>query len=52
MSVDNLGTAMALTLAVLAATTGVLSSNLFVTPNRSRQPTGTDVVEASCDRKS
>jgi hypothetical protein len=38
MSVDNLGTALSLSLGVLAATTGVLSSYLFVTSNN---PQGT-----------
>lgn len=33
MSVDNLSTALSLSLGVLAATTGVLSSYLFATPN-------------------
>jgi hypothetical protein len=34
MSVDNLATALALCLGVLAATTGILTSYLFVAPNR------------------
>jgi hypothetical protein len=37
MSVDNLATALSLSLGVLAVTTGVVSSYLFVAPNQANQ---------------
>ncbi|MBV9824750.1 MAG: hypothetical protein JO001_03580 [Alphaproteobacteria bacterium] len=43
MSVDDLGTALSFALGVLAATTGVITSYLFVSPNNPRGEVNTNI---------